>query len=390
MIIEYIDKPEQLTDLCNRIQQAPWIALDTEFLREKTYYPVFCLLQIATPDWVVCVDPIALTDLSKLFAVINNPEKIKVLHSCRQDLEIFYQLTGEVTYPVFDTQIAAPLLGFQENPGYAMLVSKFLNINLSKVHTRTDWSIRPLSEDQIQYAADDVIYLCKVYQLMCQQLEELERLDWLDKDFELLKNKELYQISPVNAWLKVKGRKRLTGKQLAIIQILTKWREKTAQSENRPKNWLIRDDLLLELAKLQPTTVAELEKVRGINERSVKRYGKTICQLIEEAKNSSPIAMSDKTKPTQKTVSQEAVLDVLTAVVRMRADENALNPIILATRKDLEKLLFEEQDAPVLRGWRYSMVGKELQGLLHGQYSLTLKEDHVLLTENKTKTLIHT
>lgn len=116
MIIEYIDKPEQLPDLCSRIQQAPWIALDTEFLREKTYYPVFCLLQIATPEWVVCVDPIALPELSSLFAVINDPKTIKVLHSCRQDLEIFYQITGEVTYPVFDTQIAAPLLGFQENP----------------------------------------------------------------------------------------------------------------------------------------------------------------------------------------------------------------------------------------------------------------------------------
>ncbi|MCK5478510.1 MAG: ribonuclease D, partial [Methylococcales bacterium] len=161
MTIEYIDKPEQLSDLCKRILEESWIALDTEFLREKTYYPKFCLLQIATPEWVVCIDPIALSDLSELFSAINDPSITKVLHSCRQDLEIFYQLTGKVTTPVFDTQIAAPLLGFQENPGYAMLVSSFLNVNLSKVHTRTDWSVRPLSEAQIQYAADDVIYLCK-------------------------------------------------------------------------------------------------------------------------------------------------------------------------------------------------------------------------------------
>lgn len=382
MTIEYIDRPEQLTDLCNRIQQAPWIALDTEFLREKTYYPVFCLLQIATPDWVVCVDPIALPDLKVLFEAINNPEIIKVLHSCRQDLEIFYQLTGEVTFPVFDTQVAAPLLGFQENPGYAMLVSQFLNVNLSKAHTRTDWSVRPLSQDQIQYAADDVIYLCKIYQMMCQQLEELGRLNWLDKDFEFLKNKELYQVSPVNAWLKIKGRNRLTGKQLSIVQVLTEWREKTAQLENRPKNWLIRDDLLLELAKLQPVTVAELEKVRSVNERSVKRYGKVICELIEKAKNSSPIPITDKTKPAKKTATQEAVLDVLTAVVRMRADENSLNPVILADRKDLEKLLFDDTESQVLIGWRHTMVGKELQGLLDGQYCLRLKEGDVLITED--------
>ncbi len=280
MTIEYIDQQEQLPDLCQRISQQSWIALDTEFLREKTYYPVFCLLQIATPEWVVCVDPIALDDLTPLFNEINNPKITKVLHSCRQDLEIFYQLTGIVTSPVFDTQIAAPLLGFQENPGYAMLVSQFINVNLPKTYTRTDWSIRPLSKEQIQYAADDVIYLCKIYLIMCERLKGLGRLDWLEKDFELLNNPELYQISPVNAWLKVKAKNKLTGKQLSIVQSITKWREATAQSSNRPKNWLIRDDLIHELAKLQPETVLELEKIRGINERLVKRYGKQICELI--------------------------------------------------------------------------------------------------------------
>lgn len=383
MTIEYIDKPEQLTELCNRIIQEPWIALDTEFLREKTYYPVFCLLQIATPEWVVCVDPIALPDLSELFDVINNTAITKVLHSCRQDLEIFYKLTGKVTTPVFDTQIAAPLLGFQENPGYAMLVSSFMNINLSKAYTRTDWSVRPLSEEQIQYAADDVIYLCKIYQIMCQKLEALERLDWLENDFELLNNTELYQISPVNAWLKVKGKNRLTGKQLSIVQALTEWREKTAQLENRPKNWLIRDDLLLELAKLQPETVEELVKVRSMNERTVRRYGKVICQLINEAKIKSPIPITNKVKSAKKCQKLEAVLDVLTAVVRMRADENSLNPMILASRKDLEKLLSNEAESGLLLGWRYSMVGKELQGLLQGQYTLSLSAENVLISNNE-------
>lgn len=382
MTIEYIDTPEQLPDLCTRISQVPWIAIDTEFLREKTYYPIFCLLQIATPDWVVCVDPIALPDLSELFKVINNPDIIKVLHSCRQDLEIFYKLTGQVTYPVFDTQIAAPLLGFQENPGYAMLVSNFLSINLSKAHTRTDWSARPLSEAQIQYAADDVIYLCKIYKILCQQLEEAGRTDWLTNDFEQLKNTELYQVSPVNAWLKVKGRNKLTGKQLSIVQSLTEWREKTAQEENRPKNWLVRDDLLLELAKLQPIKIDQLAKIRNINERTVKRYGKVICQLIEESMSNPPIALNDKTKATKKTQQQEAVLDVLTAVVRVRADENSINPMILASRKELEKLLLNSDDSAVLQGWRHSMVGKELQGLLKGEFSLSLDSGSVKITES--------
>lgn len=383
MTIEYIDKPEQLPDLCRRISQVSWIALDTEFLREKTYYPEFCLLQIATPEWVACVDPIALPDLSSLFEVIDNPSITKVLHSCRQDVEIFHRLTGRVTAPIFDTQIAAPLLGFQENPGYAMLVSSFLNINLSKAHTRTDWSVRPLSEAQIQYAADDVIYLCKIFKVMCQKLEELGRLDWLEKDFELLNNPELYQISPSNSWLKIKGKNRLTGKQLSIIQRLTEWRERTAQLENRPKNWLIRDDLLLELAKLQPETVDELAKVRSINERSVRRYGKVICQLINEAKISVPVPLDDNGKSAKKTQKQEAVLDVLTAVVRMRADENSINPMILASRKELEKLLFDEDEPSILSGWRYSMVGKELEGLLAGQYELSVCAGELLISGAK-------
>ncbi len=382
MTIEYIDTAAQLAELCNRISQESWIALDTEFLREKTYYPVFCLLQIATPEWVVCVDPIALTDLSELLDVINNKKLIKVLHSCRQDLEIFYQLTGVVTAPVFDTQLAAPLLGFQENPGYAMLVSSFLNINLPKTHTRTDWSARPLSEEQLKYAADDVIYLCKIYQIMTQKLEDLGRANWLDKDFERLTNQELYQLSPCNAWQKIKGKNRLTGKQLSIVQKLTEWREKTAQSENRPKNWLVRDDLLLELAKLKPESVNELAKIRNLNERVSKRYGKIICQLIKEAKNSTPIPLDDNTKTSKKSQKQEAILDVLSAVVRIRADENSLNPVVLAGRKDLEKLLLDNDNNPLLDEWRYDMVGKELQGLIQGNYTLTLSSGNLVIKEN--------
>lgn len=379
MTIQYIDTPEQLTTLCEAITRHDWVALDTEFLREKTYYPKFCLLQIATPDWVACVDPLALTDLTPLFDVLYNPKLTKVLHSCRQDLEIFYQLTGKVLSPVFDTQIAAPLLGFQENPGYAMLVSSFLNVNLSKAHSRTDWTARPLSTDQIEYAADDVIYLCKIYLLMQQKLQHLGRLDWLNSDFELLNNKELYQISPENAWLKVRGKNKLTGKQLSIMQALTQWREATAQQENRPRNWLLSDDFLLELAKLQPENVTDLSKLRGINERLVNRYGKVLCQLITEAKQRPPKPLNEKGKPARRTQQHEAILDVLTAVVRIRAEENSLNPIILATRKDLEKLLFDEDDEEnlLLLGWRYNMVGRELEGLLSGELHLFIDRDNV-------------
>jgi ribonuclease D len=381
MTIQYINKTEQLEALCEQISQQPWIALDTEFLREKTYYPKFCLLQIATPEWVACVDPLTITDLKPLLEAIYNPNIVKVLHACRQDLEIFYQITGRIPGPIFDTQIAAPLLGFQENPGYAMLVSSFLNINLNKAHTRTDWSERPLSEDQIQYAADDVIYLCKIYTLMCAQLEKLGRRDWLESDFALLNNTELYQMSPENAWLKVRGKNKLTGKQLSIMQALTEWRERTAQEENKPRSWLLGDDLLLELAKLQPVTLAELAKIRNINERTVNRYGKALCELVDVSRQRPPKPLNEKDRPAKKTQQHEAVLDVLSSVVRIRAEENSLNPIILATRKDLEELLFDEEDCLLLQGWRYKMAGRELQGLLRGEYTLSLQPDSVSINK---------
>ena len=379
--INYIDTPEQLAELCVEIAKQPWLALDTEFLREKTYYPKLCLLQIATPDWAVCVDPIALPNLDDLFTAIYNPAIIKVFHSCRQDLEIFYQITGKLPAPIFDTQVAAPLLGYQDNPGYAMLVSSLLNINLSKAHTRADWSKRPLSPAELEYAADDVIYLCQIYKIMVQKLTELGRIDWLTNDFNELSNPEHYHVNPEKAWLKIKGKNKLTGKQLSIIQTLSNWREHTAQQENRPKSWLLRDELLFDLAKLQPESLGELAKIRAINERTVSRHGKEICRLITEAKDRPPLPLNENGRPAKKTQQQEAILDILTALVRIRAEENALNPNILATRKDLEVLLFNEgdEDCPLLHGWRYSMAGQELVGLLKGELMLGIEADQLAI-----------
>ena len=380
--LQYIDTPSQLAQLCEQIKKELWVALDTEFLREKTYYPKFCLLQIATPEWVACVDPIALPNLEILFDVLYDPAIVKVFHSCRQDLEIFFQATGKLPSPIFDTQVAAPLLGFQDNPGYAMLVSSLLSINLNKAHTRADWSKRPLTGAELEYAADDVIYLCQIYQMMVKKLTELGRIDWLQHDFAELTNPELYKVDPEKAWFRIKGKNKLTGRQLSIIQTLAQWREKMAQAEDRPKSWLLRDELLFDLAKLQPETVQELANVRGINERSVNRYGRELCQLITAAKNRPPLPLNEKDRSAKKTQQEEAILDILTALVRIRAEENALNPSILATRKDLEELLFSLSDeSPLLHGWRYTMAGKELVGLLKGQFLLGIEADILAIVE---------
>ncbi|NOQ15074.1 MAG: ribonuclease D [Methyloprofundus sp.] len=379
--IQFVDSVAELGLLCQKMKQESWLAIDTEFLREKTYYPKFCLLQIATLEWVACIDPIALEgEMGELFEIINDPAIINVLHSCRQDVEIFYHLTGKLPGPVYDTQLVAPLLGFQENPGYAMLVSGFLNINLSKTHTRTDWSQRPLSAEQIQYAADDVIYLAKIYQMMLEKLQVLGREDWLKEDFAQLMNPDLYDIPPEDAWLKIRGKNKLTGKQLAIVQVLAEWREKMAKKDNKPKNWILRDELILDMAKLQPTDMQAVAKIRGINDGFVRRNGQLVCQLIEKAQQLPGLKLKSKTN-NKKTQQQEAVLDILTGLVRLRADENSLNPVILATRKDLEGLLLDDQESPLLHGWRYSMVGQELQNMLQGKVSISLDKNNLRVQE---------
>jgi ribonuclease D len=376
--IQFIDTADDLHELCQEMKKAPWLAIDTEFLREKTYYPKFCLLQIATLDWVACIDPIALEGkMDELFSIINDPAIIKILHSCRQDVEIFYQLSGKLPRPLFDTQLVAPLLGYQENPGYAMLVSGFLNINLSKTHTRTDWSQRPLSPEQIQYAADDVIYLAKIYCMMQDQLKELGRENWLNDDFEQLLNPDLYDIPVENAWLKIRGKNKLTGKQLAIVQVIAEWREETAKKSDRPKNWIVRDEHIMDMAKLQPTTPHDLAKIRGVTDGFVKRSGKKVCDLIKMAQDLPPLKVKTKSKSGKKTQQQEAVLDILGSIVRLRADENSLNPIILATRKDLEVFIEGDEDSALLSSWRYSMVGKELQNIIQGKQAITVSLSEV-------------
>lgn len=380
MKIQYIDTEAQLLRFCNQIRGAQWLALDTEFLREKTYYPKFCLLQIATPEYVACIDSIVLESLQPLLDIIYNPAVIKVFHSARQDLEIFYHLTGKVPTPVFDTQMAAPLLGFQENLGYAMLVSSLLNINLSKAHTRADWSLRPLSEGQIQYAAEDVIYLVEIYQKITAQLAKLKRSDWLKDEFSQLVSDSLYQPSPENAWLKIRGWKKLTNKQLVVVQVLAKWREQTAMTENRPRNWLLKDDLLIDLARVQPENQEKMLKIRNLHERTVKRYGQVLCQLINQAKDQQAIKIQNSQHKVKKQDHQEAILDLLSAVVRIRADENSLNPAMLASRKSLESLLLDRSNSTLIQGWRAVMIGDELIAILDGNKSLSVKASKINIT----------
>ncbi|MGB5607277.1 MAG: ribonuclease D [Gammaproteobacteria bacterium] len=377
--IRYIDSPAALDELCRQLSHVSWIALDTEFMREKTYYPGLCLIQVATPDLVACIDPLAISDLSPFLDVIYDSSITIVMHAARQDLEILYHLRGTLPAPVFDTQIAALLLGLPDQTGYGNLVKAILGVNLEKLHTRADWSVRPLTRDQIKYAADDVIYLVEAYQQIVTRLTELGRIDWLADDFENLVDPALYNNQPELAWLKVRGSNRLKGASLAILQALARWREETARRDDRPRGWLLKDDVLIDIARHIPGTRQALGKIRGLHDGMLNKYGEQLLEAIQEAKDRQPAPFPRTDKRARLTPAQDAVVDVMMALVRISGTDNSLNPAVLASRKQLEELMVNGSNSAVMRGWRKKLVGDRLQALLDGHISLSVNDGKVAL-----------
>jgi ribonuclease D len=372
--VRYIDTPATLEALCEQLRGNAWLTIDTEFLRERTYYPRLCLLQVATPALVACIDPLALKDLSPLLDVVYDERITKVMHAARQDMEIFFYLRDALPSPVFDTQIAALLLGFPDQIGYGTLVKETLGLELEKLHSRTDWSRRPLSKAQIRYAAEDVFYLAQVYRHLVEKLSELGRLDWLSEDFARLTRAELYRNDPEQAWQKVRGGNRLRGAGLAVLQALAAWRETVARDIDRPRGWLLRDDDLVEIARHQPRTLEALGAIRSLHARFIARHGTRLLELIAEARDRTPQPLPAGERHLRLRPMQEALVDALTAVVRACAAENALNPAVLATRKQLEQLACGAQESEVLHGWRGRLAGRRLQAMLAGELGLYARD----------------
>ena len=377
--IQYIDSAPELARFCLQLAGTDWFALDTEFLREKTYYPKLCLLQVATPDSVACIDPLALDTLDPILDLVFDPGITKVMHSARQDMEIFYHLRGAAPGPVFDTQVAALLLGYPDQIGYGNLVSEVLNVKLEKLHTRADWSIRPLTQDQVSYAADDVIYLVDVYRNLRDRLVERGRLEWLDEDFARLSSDALYSNPPEDAWLRVKGGNRLKGAALAVLQALAGWRETLAQQRDRPRGWILRDDALLEIARHRPASLEALGRIRGMQEAFIRHNGEQLIGLVATAGKQRPVPLADGGSRLQLTPAQDALVDVMSAVVRLSGAEHAINPAVLATRKQLERLVSGDADVEILHGWRRKLVGERLQALLAGELSLSVRDGKLVL-----------
>ena len=355
----YIDDDGALLEIVAALEKQSWFALDTEFERERTYYPRLCLLQIATPEWVACVDPQALGNFDSLRDVMLDPAILKVLHASSQDCEVLYQRWHAVPTPLFDTQVAAPLLGHGDQIGYAALVEQMLGVHLPKSHTRTDWCRRPLSEAQLRYAEDDVRYLAELYPRIRDALLQSDRLNWLADDFDQLSNSAKYANPPGEAWRRLRRLDRLTGVKLATVQALAEWREATAQSENLPRAWLLRDDALLDLAREAPADGTALRALASIHPKLANRHGDTLLAVIADARDREPQAPPES-RPAPLTPGEAAELAKLQSEVQELAARHALDPDLLASRKKLVRVIRGEPPNEVFNGWRLAALAGAL------------------------------
>ena len=377
MTVQYIDTPTELNAFCQQIAHTTWMTVDTEFLREKTYSPQLCLIQVATEDAIACIDPIVLNDLTPILDLIYNPAITVVFHAARQDLELLYLIRNKLPTNVFDTQLAATVLGYGDQIGYGNLVKLCLDVDLDKAHSRTDWTKRPLDPEQIDYAADDVRYLRDVYKVLKQQLIDKKRTHWLNEDFAILTSNDTYLVKPDTMWRKVKGFGRLKGVQLAILQKLAAWREQRAVASNRPRRWILKDDVLLDLAKLAPETIDKFDMIRGLEASTINRHGKDLIAEIALAKTLPKDQWPTIKKVQPLTPQQDSIVDALMSLLRKYCIEQEIAPVAVASRKDVERMVAGETDIPLLQGWRNEIVGHHLTAFLNGELTISTDQNQL-------------
>jgi ribonuclease D len=344
-----------------RLEAGDFIALDTEFMRESTYFPKLCLIQAATADFCAVLDPLALPDLDPLWRFLGDRRRTKVLHAARQDLEVLATATRglPIPGPIFDTQIAAALLGYPAQIGYGSLVAERLGHTLAKGHTRTDWTRRPLTPEQLQYAADDVHYLVPLYLDLRAALESAGRLAWLQEETGELEQLDLHRTDPDAAWRRLKGLDRLQPQQRATAKLLAQWREAAAVRHDKPRGWILADDALREIAERLPASVADLAAIRNLPPGVARRRGEEILALVARGR-ADGVNEAAASNPPRPQPQQLALVSKLMSLARDTAERAKINAETLATRRDVEQLVFARRAEHLLSGWRRAIIGEPL------------------------------
>ena len=373
-----LTRTDELAELCGELAREPFVAIDTEFMRDRTYFPKLCLIQLAGEARHAAVDPLAPDlDLAPLFELLANPAVVKVFHAARQDIEIFYNLTGSIPMPLFDTQLAAMVCGYGEEVGYETLVAQLAKARIDKSSRFTDWERRPLSPQQLTYALADVTHLRTVYQKLKQKLEETGRSSWVAQELAGLTSPATYQQPPAEAWKRLKVRSR-DPRFLAIVQALAAWRERTAQQRDLPRNRVLRDDLLLEVAANRPVTLEQLAKLRRIN--LDRRSAPAVVEAIRSAL-AVPQAELPSAEPPQKLArGLGPLIDLLRVLLKLKCEEHHVAQRLVATTADLEAIAAEaEPEVAALRGWRYEVFGKAARALKQGELGLAMRGGQLTL-----------
>lgn len=368
-----ITKDKDLRELCKQIEADRRCALDLEFVPERTYEPVLCLIQVATTQGAALIDPLVLHDLSPLWDAISQEDMLVVLHAGSQDLELIYSLWGNVPGNVFDTQIAAGFAGFGYPIGYGKLLNQLLSVTIAKTESFTDWTTRPLTDSQVQYAIEDVLHLLPMYDRLCERLRSIGRLEWAVEECRRLTNVERYMRDKTQDYLRIKGASALNRRGLAVLQSLCSWRNTEARRLNRPAKSIIADNTLLEVARRPPKEVSEIQRIRGVRVDQIRAHGANMMQAVERGK-----AVPDQecpTWPSSRIPPKREVLlaDMLFACLKVITYDIDLATELVATRDDLQTLIKVYRDGksdsnglPLLHGWRREIAGSQLLKMLDG------------------------
>jgi ribonuclease D len=379
-----ISDSQTLAAFCTRQKDADFIAVDTEFMRERTYWPVLCLVQVAGPAEAAAIDALEPgIDLAPLLDLMGAPSTLKVFHAARQDVEIFYQLMGTVPAPLFDTQIAATVCGFGDAASYETLVGKLAHAALDKSSRFTDWSHRPLSERQIRYALDDVVHLRTVYTKLQQRLAENGRAGWFAEEMAALLDPAPYRSEPAEAWRRFRFRGRVDARFFGVLREVAAWREEAAQRRNLPRGRIIKDEAVLEIAAHAPKTIDALARTRGLGKGVAEgKLGGEILDVIRRglaAAQSVPLPAAGRPDAPP---GAGPLIELLRVLLKHRCEEHQVAQRLVASAEDLEAIAADNCAAvPALSGWRYEIFGRDALALKHGRLALTVKHNRIALVE---------
>lgn len=375
-----ITTTRQLAEACERLSQHAYVAVDTEFLREQTFWPELCLIQLAGPQDELIVDPLASgIDLKPFFDLMANERVVKVFHAGRQDIEIVFAKTGLIPHPIFDTQVAAMVCGFGESVSYSNLVKRVVGHDVDKSSRFTDWSRRPLSQKQLIYALGDVTHLRDIYHYLRGELDGSGRAHWLSEEMATLTDPATYITHPEDAWKRLKLRVR-SRKALAALIELAAWRERLAQSQNVPRARVLRDEALYDIANHAPTDVTKLGELRSLSEGfSRSARAKEIVEAVKRGLERDPKTLPSLNAQQGLSAQATALLELLRVLLKASAAKNRVAPKLIADTGDLERIATEaEPDVPALKGWRLEMFGADALRLKRGELALSVDRDSVV------------